>query len=420
MLTKYFYRLFILAAMLALLLVACSPATPNADATAIADAYIRTQAAASVRMTLTAAAVPLDSNITPSLSFATETPTGEPSETPTQTLVPFTDTPQPTSTQTPEPQANCTDKAKFVKETVPDKTQFQPGQALTKTWTIQNVGTCTWTTAYSFVFVEGEQMGAPQSTSLPQAIPPQGEITVSVNLTAPGLPGEYQGDFWFKNASGTGFGVGRNADLAVWVLIRVVETDTTLDLGNPTWTDKFDVQSNLWPLFKDAFTNFEIKNGNLVVSALAQSGDLWRVVTYPAVSDQFIQAIIKTPESCSGKNSYGFAIRSYAQGDSNYDSGYIIAFSCDGMFRVYSLNNGTFMNIKDWTNSDSLLKGGSQTNRVGVMAKGNQISVYINGVKAASFTDNSHTSGQFGIVIRAGDSAPFTVNVEEFSYWELK
>lgn len=401
----------LLPLLLASVLTACFAPTPNADATAIADAYIRTQAAESVRLTLTASVVTVEASATPTL---------QPTVTPTPTLVPFTDTPQPTATQTPEPQINCTDKAKFVEETVPDNSQFQPGQAITKSWTLQNVGTCTWTTAYSINFKSGERMGAPESTLLTQAVAPQSNVTLTVNLTAPSQPGVYQSDFMLKNSSGVSFGVGRNADLAIWAKIAVVETDSSLDLGDPTYAEKFDVTSGLWPVFLDSQTNYEIKNGSLVVSALQQTGDLWRVVAYPAVTNQYIQAVFKTTESCTGKNSYGFALRSYAQGDSVYDSGYFLAVSCDGMYRVYSLVNGTFTSIKDWTAAENLLKGNNQTNKVGLMAKDNQFTVYINGIKVATFSDSSHTQGQFGILIRASEAAPFIINVDEFTYWELK
>ena len=46
----------------------------------------------------------------------------------------------------------CTDRAQFVTDvTVPDGTKYDPGATFTKTWRLRNVGTCTWTTAYTMV-----------------------------------------------------------------------------------------------------------------------------------------------------------------------------------------------------------------------------------------------------------------------------
>lgn len=94
-------------------------------------------------------------------------------------------------TQTPEP---C-NKAVFVSETIPDDTEFNPGENFTKSWTFRNVGTCTWNTNYSFVFSTGDQMGGPDVVSVPTTVAPETQVTISVDLTAPNDPGSYTG-YW--------------------------------------------------------------------------------------------------------------------------------------------------------------------------------------------------------------------------------
>ena len=39
-------------------------------------------------------------------------------------------------------------KPKFQGETIPDNSEFDPGDSFTKTWTVLNDGTCSWTTNY--------------------------------------------------------------------------------------------------------------------------------------------------------------------------------------------------------------------------------------------------------------------------------
>src|SRR5512138_508173 len=73
----------------------------------------------------------------------------------------------------------CTDRAQFVADvTVPDGTRFDPGAAFTKDWRLRNVGTCTWTTSYSLVFVSGTQMGAISSSPFANNIAPGQNIDV--------------------------------------------------------------------------------------------------------------------------------------------------------------------------------------------------------------------------------------------------
>lgn len=41
----------------------------------------------------------------------------------------------------------------FVSETIPDGTQLQPGESFTKTWTIRNSGTVTWSSVYDLFLI---------------------------------------------------------------------------------------------------------------------------------------------------------------------------------------------------------------------------------------------------------------------------
>jgi hypothetical protein len=89
-----------------------------------------------------------------------------------------------------EPEA-CTDVMTFVENvTVPEGTEFAPGEAFTATWRVRNDGDCDWT-GYQVTFADGEPMG-----TMAQAIPdtPAGsEVDVSVEMTAPGGEGGYIG-----------------------------------------------------------------------------------------------------------------------------------------------------------------------------------------------------------------------------------
>ena len=118
----------------------------------------------------------------------------------------------------------CTDKAGFVNETIPDGTRVEPGTAFTKTWTIQNTGTCTWTTGYALVFKSGEQMGGNGVNYLPVDVAPGQSIGISLNLVAPNTAGTYRGDWIMRNASGVLFGHGDQANQPFWVQISVPTT----------------------------------------------------------------------------------------------------------------------------------------------------------------------------------------------------
>lgn len=125
-------------------------------------------------------------------------------------------------TQVPDiqnPTSSCTNIADFVSETIADNTVEQANATFTKSWTLKNTGTCTWTTAYTLTLDSGEAMGG-GSVNLTQDVAPGATVTVSVNLTAPATAGTYQGFWKLADANGAKFGLDA-ANKAFWVKIRV-------------------------------------------------------------------------------------------------------------------------------------------------------------------------------------------------------
>ena len=116
------------------------------------------------------------------------------------------------------------DQARFVKDvTIPDETDLDPGEAFTKTWRLQNAGSCTWTIGYLLYFESGNIMGGPTSQYLTsQPVFPGETIDVSIDLVAPEETGTYLGNWMLRNVKGEGFGIGEFSK-AFWVKINVVE-----------------------------------------------------------------------------------------------------------------------------------------------------------------------------------------------------
>src|SRR5207244_11620966 len=72
-----------------------------------------------------------------------------------------------TGTPSPTPGGPCINNAHFVADvTVPDGTEFMPGQPIDKQWRVKNTGTCDWGADYRLVLVSGNAMGAPSEGAL--------------------------------------------------------------------------------------------------------------------------------------------------------------------------------------------------------------------------------------------------------------
>ena len=108
------------------------------------------------------------------------------------------------------------DRADFFADiSVPDGTNFTPGEAFTKVWRLRNGGTTTWTTDYALAFIGGAQMGGPNAVPLANSVPPGETVDISVNLVAPETTGNYRGYWEMRNAAGELFAT------AVYVEINV-------------------------------------------------------------------------------------------------------------------------------------------------------------------------------------------------------
>ncbi len=98
------------------------------------------------------------------------------------------------------------DNSTYVRDvTVPDGTVMAPGQTFVKTWAVLNAGSCTWTPKYKLLLLNGEPMSGSQ-VPLTATVSSRETANLSVNLTAPEIPGNYTGTWRLQNAAGAYFG----------------------------------------------------------------------------------------------------------------------------------------------------------------------------------------------------------------------
>jgi VCBS repeat-containing protein len=122
----------------------------------------------------------------------------------------------------PTPPDTCEDAASFVKDvTVPDGTRFDGGESFSKTWRLQNSGTCTWATDYDLFHISGYSLGGPGVVPFQGEVLPGRTVDITVDLKAPTSHGTYKGIWMLRNADGNLFGIGEDANSPIWVSIIV-------------------------------------------------------------------------------------------------------------------------------------------------------------------------------------------------------
>ncbi|MGB7117094.1 MAG: NBR1-Ig-like domain-containing protein [Anaerolineales bacterium] len=326
----------------------------------------------------------------------------------------------PTPSLTPKP--DCSEKVELESEMIPDQANFLPGVNFEKTWILRNVGTCTWTPDYSIIFVGGEQMNGESPTAIGQTVSPDGEIEITLPLEAPPYDGYYESFWKLQNERGEQFGLGAESNVALWIKIDVGDKSDIgdqQDFGNPDWIDTFDGKKQYWYMGGDTYTNFEIVDGKLVMTAIQPTGDLWRIAKYPELGNIYLEMIATTGNSCSGKDGYGVIVRAPDQPDGIIDSGYIFGISCDGMYRVFRMDEGEFNAIQSWTSNEKINAGPNKINRFGVKILGSKFQLFVNGSIISEFYDETYPSGLFGLMIRSDGTSGFQVFVDEIAYWRV-
>jgi hypothetical protein len=190
-------------------------------------------------------------------------------------------------------------------------------------------------------------------------------------------------------------------------------TDPTLNLGDPTFQDKFADSTN-WGFSADSHTEMVIKDGKLVMKAFnPDQFDGW-AITWPKTTNFYVE-LTAAPQTCSGLDHYGLMLRTKLDGS----MGYLFGFSCDGRYSFRKWDGVKYTKYIDWTKNSAIEKGSMVTNRLGVKAEGDHFILYANGVKLNDLHDSSFDQGYFGVFVGAAETANLVVEVDEIDYWEL-
>jgi hypothetical protein len=191
--------------------------------------------------------------------------------------------------------------------------------------------------------------------------------------------------------------------------------DPRAGLGDPDFYDDFS-NGESWPLYTDDHVAFEVKESDLVMTAFNPDNYSGWMLTWPVISNYYLEVTTKT-QQCSGKDAYGNMVRA-VKTDQGY-IGYLYNFSCDGHYSLRRWNGESYVPLVDWTASDQINSGSNQTNRLGLMLNGNQLTFYANGKQIGQFQDDTHLEGRFGVVIGSANTPDLKVRAEEIAVWNI-
>ncbi len=191
--------------------------------------------------------------------------------------------------------------------------------------------------------------------------------------------------------------------------------DPILSLGAPSVKDTFDSGSILYQ-YDETQSSFQVVDNQFVLIAKKSNGyETWSL-SWEEFTNFYLEITGSFGDECSGKDRYGMIFRA-----PDTSEGYLISISCDGSFRLSKWESETeeYTVLTGWTTSEYIAQGPGGLNRLGVMVKGSKITGYVNGHQVFEVNDGTFTSGRFGVLVAASNTAGFTASLDQAVYWKL-
>ena len=159
---------------------------------------------------------------------------------PTGTAVP---TKASTSTQTPTPDAtldflaNCTLDVELVNSYAyqTQSSSFAPvGATFPMSWILRNSGTCFWPAGSQWVYVDGDELGYNEPTTLDNDVPSGSEIRLTTNLKAPTTANEYESRWQLVDNNGSIIGGPISFSITAYIPPTATPKATNTPVASPT------------------------------------------------------------------------------------------------------------------------------------------------------------------------------------------
>ncbi len=188
----------------------------------------------------------------------------------------------------------------------------------------------------------------------------------------------------------------------------VQPSDPIAWLGAPTWRDTFNGTKNFYTTSDENIIFSYAADAFSMTATNVNGWHSWSLGN-KRIANFYLEATF-TVGACSGDDRYGLVFRA-----PNTSEGYFYGISCQGMFGLTRWD--TLSPVVEWKPAVPLKAGSNQTNRVGVMARGNELTLYINGTEVAKVNNDRYTEGFFGFYIASHGTYGFNVLVKEVAYW---
>lgn len=188
-----------------------------------------------------------------------------------------------------------------------------------------------------------------------------------------------------------------------------------LGLGEPDVSYGFGSSNGPFYEYSQADSKVEAKDGTLQFTMYnAVSWTIWSFSSIE-LEDYYFEIDVKMPADCVGKDRGGII---FGTKPSKTDNGANYQISCDGKYRLFIYTGSETINLIPWSSHDNIIAGPNKTNRLGILHQDNKITLYMNGGKLQTITDDTYVGvGRIGINMGADEHDNVTIYFDNAAYW---
>jgi hypothetical protein len=187
-----------------------------------------------------------------------------------------------------------------------------------------------------------------------------------------------------------------------------------LNLGSPDASYGFNGAGTFYT-YTSPNDKVEIKDGTLQFTINDAIG--YTIWSFSALEleDYYFEINVIMPADCVGKDRGGII---FGTPPGETDNGANFQVSCDGNYRLFIYDGVNTVNLANWTESSEINEGPNSVNRLGVLHKENKISLYMNGIKLDTITDDTYVGiGRIGVNMGVDDHDNVIMRFDDAAYW---
>ena len=167
-----------------------------------------------------------------------------------------------------------------------------------------------------------------------------------------------------------------------------------------------------WQDARDKNGNIIVKDGSLTLAVNSIRGSLATFRKDASVGDFYLETIA-TVSLCKPDDQIGVLFR--VNGTQSY---YRLLINCQGLVALQQVVGGTPVSLRDWAPSGEVQPGLWHPIKIGILAAGKVMRIYIDDKMQMEINRDTFMSGGIGFFARAAGDTPLTVSFSSLSVYQ--